>query len=84
MRNHFAADLAEARKAVLDVNEAVLVNSGKVTGDVITVAKHLRSFLRIPVIAAHQAWALDQQHAWPIGSHRLEGFRVDHSHTDVR
>ena len=71
VRNHLAADLAEAAEAVGDLQEAVLVNGGDVAGDIPAVAQDFGGLLRSAEVALHDVGAAHEQQAGLADRHRL-------------
>ena len=57
VRDHFAADLAEAAHAVGDGEETVFVLCGDVAGDIPAVAQNFRCFFGLIEIALHHVGA---------------------------
>ncbi|OQA25608.1 MAG: hypothetical protein BWY59_01709 [Verrucomicrobia bacterium ADurb.Bin345] len=76
VRHHLAPDLAEAREAVGDRHEPVLVHDRDVAGVVPSVAQHLRGLLRVVEIADHDVRPLDEHQPGLAGRNPLAGLRV--------
>ena len=83
VRDHFAADLAEAREAVGDGEETVFFHERNVAGGIPAILKDLGCFLRFAEIAFHHVGALNQQHARGSWSDRLSCVQIDDAHGDA-
>ena len=77
VRDHLAADFAEAREAVGDGEEAVFFNQGDIAGGVPAVVQNFGGFLGAAQIALHHVRPFDEQHARSAGRDRLAGVEVD-------
>jgi hypothetical protein len=75
VRHDLAANLAEARDAVRDRDETILIDHSDIAGRVPSVVQHLGCLLGLAQIAAHDIWPFHQQHS---GSSR---FRNVHCRT---
>ena len=83
VRHHFAGDLAEAREAVGDADEAFVVDQRDIAGDVPAVVEDLGGALGLVEIAEHAVGALHQQQAFRIGRQRVEGDGIDNARGDA-
>ena len=63
VRHHFAADLAETAQTIGDLQEAVFVTRGDITGDIPAVAQDLGDFLRMAELPLHNVGSTHQQQA---------------------
>src|ERR1043166_7194896 len=77
VRNHFAADLAEAAHAIGDADEAVFVDGGDVAGVIPAVAQDFGGFFGLVQVALHDVGAADQQQTGLIGGLDVLRFGID-------
>src|SRR5205814_9820616 len=73
-------DLAEARQAALNVQEAVAVHTADVTGAEPIVFDDLLSFLRVLQIPREDIGAFEPDHAALVDAERLISLRIRNAH----
>ena len=83
MRDHLAADFAEAAEAVGDGEEAVFVFGGDISGGVPTVAQNFRGFFRFSEVAEHHVGSADEQQAGRADFAAFAGIGINDAHTDA-
>jgi hypothetical protein len=83
VRHHLAADLGEAREAVGDAQEAVVVEQRDVARDVPAVAQGLVREVVATEVALHHVRAADEQHARRVGREVDEGVGIDDAAHDA-
>ena len=84
VRNHFAADFAEAAQAVGDAQKAFFIHPRDVAGVIPAIAKNVRGFFRLIEIPAHDIRAADEKQPRLVRGNRLQGVRIDDFHRDSR
>src|SRR5690348_13920603 len=84
VRDHFAADFAEAREAVGDGEEAVFVDGSDVAGDVPAVAKDFTGLVGPAQIALHDIRPADEKKARSVGAEGGASFGVFDADADSR
>src|SRR5262245_7813781 len=84
VRDHFAANLAEAAHAVGDAYETVFVNGGDVASVVPAVAENFSGFFRLVQIALHYVGSAYQKQAGLIRLQDSLGFRIDRAQNNSR
>src|SRR5579872_3596381 len=84
VRHHLAADLAEAREAVSDPDEALVVDDRDVARYVPAVVDDLGTLFGLPEVSSHATRRLDQQQTFLVRTERLHGGRIDDARRDAR
>ena len=84
MRDHFTSDLREARESVGDRQESILVQEGKIAGDVPAIVQGLGRQILPPQVPLHDVRALDQQHTRRVGWQGGEGVGIDDLYRHAR
>ncbi len=83
MRNHFAADFAEAAQAIGDAQETVFIDGGDVTGVVPAALQYVRSFVGTIQVTHHDVWPAHQQQARLVDGQRFARFGINDAHADA-
>src|SRR5580704_370912 len=81
--NHFAADFAEATKAIGDTQEAVFIDGGDIAGVVPAAAKNFCRFFRTIQIANHDIGPANKKQARLIDGKGFAGFRIDDANANA-
>src|SRR5579862_39416 len=77
VRNHFAADLAEAAQAIGDADEAIFINGGDVAGVVPAVVQNFGGFFRLVEVALHDVGTSDEEQTRLVDGLNGLRFRID-------
>src|SRR5271154_6733938 len=84
MRDHLAADLAEAAEPVCDCEKAVFIHHGDVTDVVPAVTQNFSGLLWTTQISQHHIRSADFDHSTLTDRLNHACFRMHHAHTDSR
>src|SRR5262249_29546005 len=75
--HHFAADFAESRQAVGQLDETVVIDAADVAGNVPAVADHILRGLFTAQVALHDVGPIDHQQPFVPGRSRFERVGID-------
>ena len=67
VRDHFTADLGEAREPIGDRQESVFIQRRNVARNVPAIAHGIGRQILTPQVPRHDIGTSDQQHAWSVG-----------------
>ena len=80
--NHFAADFAEAAKAIGDAQESVFIDGGDIAGVVPAVVQDFCRFFRTIQVANHDIGSADEEKTGFIDGKGFAGVGIDDAYAD--